>query len=282
VLAGSADAAADAVQPDDTSDAAAQAADSAEQPAAGPLEVETTMLAGLDLPADSPLAGPDTGADVDVPDAEAPKGVPTPKATEPDSTRISTAASSEVVEVVERLSANVGGPVLEHDELPLPDYDHMTLGSLRGRMRSLDLPQLIQIRDYEKAHADRLPIVTMLDNRIAKLANDPTARCPAARRMPQPRLRPRASAPRAARRSSRPPPARRPTTRHLLRRPGRAAPRRLSPDRSREGRSLRRGGLPGVQAATVAVRYRSTKLSGDCSLPHPAPVRVTVAQVTAR
>jgi len=42
-------------------------------------------------------------------------------------------------------------------------------------MRSLDLPQLIQIRDYEKAHADRLPIVTMLDNRIAKLANDPTA-----------------------------------------------------------------------------------------------------------
>jgi len=65
--------------------------------------------------------------------------------------------------------------VLAHGDLPLPDYDHMTLGSLRGRMRSLDLPELIQIRDYEKAHADRLPIVTMLDNRIAKLANDPTA-----------------------------------------------------------------------------------------------------------
>jgi len=42
-------------------------------------------------------------------------------------------------------------------------------------MRSLDLPQLVAVREYEKAHADRLPIVTMLDNRIAKLASDPTA-----------------------------------------------------------------------------------------------------------
>jgi len=62
-----------------------------------------------------------------------------------------------------------------HDELPLPDYDHMTLGSLRGRLRSLDVAQLVQLRDYEKAHADRLPVITMLDNRIAKLATDASA-----------------------------------------------------------------------------------------------------------
>jgi hypothetical protein len=92
----------------------------------------------------------------------------------PGRTRIDTAAAPDVCRPVSSCAA-VGGVVLEHDELPLPDYDHLTLGSLRGRMRSLDLPQLIQIRDYEKAHADRLPIVTMLDNRIAKLANDPTA-----------------------------------------------------------------------------------------------------------
>ncbi len=101
---------------------------------------------------------------------EAPKGRPTPKATEPDSTRVTTAASPEVVEAVERVSAVVGGPVLEHDELPLPDYDHLTLGAVRGRMRSLDLPQLVALRDYERAKANRLPVVTMLDNRIAKLA----------------------------------------------------------------------------------------------------------------
>jgi hypothetical protein len=47
----------------------------------------------------------------------------------------------------------------------------MTLGSLRGRLRSLDMQQLVQLRDYEKSKADRLPVVTMLDNRIAKLSS---------------------------------------------------------------------------------------------------------------
>lgn len=111
---------------------------------------------------------------LEVPEAEAPKGEPTPSAPTAETTKVDTAASPEVVETVEEVSATVGGEVVSHDELPLPDYDHLTLGSLRGRMRSLDLPQLIQIRDYEKAHANRLPIVTMLDNRIAKLATDPT------------------------------------------------------------------------------------------------------------
>ena len=111
---------------------------------------------------------------LEVPEAEAPKGEPTPSAPKAETTKVDTAASPEVVETVEEVSATVGGAVVSHDELPLPDYDHLTLGSLRGRMRSLDLPQLIQIRDYEKAHANRLPIVTMLDNRIAKLATDPT------------------------------------------------------------------------------------------------------------
>lgn len=109
-------------------------------------------------------------------DPEAPKGGPTPKATEPDSTRIDTAASPSVVAAVEQAVASVsGGSAAEvtRDELPLPDYDHMTLGSLRGRMRALSVEQLVGVRAYEKAHADRLPIVTMLDNRIAKLSATP-------------------------------------------------------------------------------------------------------------
>ena len=121
----------------------------------------------------APKAAPQA-EQLEVPEAEAPKGEPTPPAPKPETTKVETAASPEVVETVEEVSAVVGGEVVSHDELPLPDYDHLTLGSLRGRMRSLDLPQLIQIRDYEKAHANRLPIVTMLDNRIAKLATDPT------------------------------------------------------------------------------------------------------------
>jgi hypothetical protein len=86
--------------------------------------------------------------------------------------RHDTAAAPEVVAVVEDLTEAVGGAVPSHDELPLPDYDHMTLGSLRGRLRSLSVEELVAVRDYEKAHADRLPVVTHVENRIAKLALD--------------------------------------------------------------------------------------------------------------
>ncbi|MCA1710411.1 MAG: hypothetical protein LC789_01740 [Actinobacteria bacterium] len=96
------------------------------------------------------------------------KGAPTPKATEPDSTRIDTAATPDVVQAVEQVAGNAAVP--SADELPLADYDHMTLGALRGRLRSLSVDQLVQLRAYEKSKADRLPVVTMLDNRIAKLA----------------------------------------------------------------------------------------------------------------
>jgi hypothetical protein len=90
----------------------------------------------------------------------------------PSTARVDTAATPDVVEQVERIAENVAAPLItDAAELPLPDFDHMTLGALRGRLRSLDMQQLVQLRDYEKSKADRLPVVTMLDNRIAKLAN---------------------------------------------------------------------------------------------------------------
>ncbi len=61
------------------------------------------------------------------------------------------------------------GAILAHDELPLPDYDHLTLGSLRARLARLDAVALGQLRDYERTHANRVAVVTMLDNRIAKI-----------------------------------------------------------------------------------------------------------------
>lgn len=66
------------------------------------------------------------------------------------------------------------GTVVEHEDLPLPDFDHMTLGQLRGRLRTLDLVSLVQLRDYEEAHANRLPIVAMLNNRITKVQESGT------------------------------------------------------------------------------------------------------------
>src|SRR4051794_37833126 len=104
------------------------------------------------------------------PDPEAPKAEPTPSAPSGSPERHDTAASPDVVALVEDVAPTVGGQEPSHDELPLPDYDHMTLGSLRGRLRSLTVDELVAIREYEKAHADRLPVLTLVDNRIAKLA----------------------------------------------------------------------------------------------------------------
>jgi hypothetical protein len=66
-------------------------------------------------------------------------------------------------------AAPVPGAILEHDRLPLDDFDHLTLPQLRGRIRRLDEVALAQLRDYERAHGDRLPVLTLLENRIAAL-----------------------------------------------------------------------------------------------------------------
>lgn len=62
------------------------------------------------------------------------------------------------------------------DELPVPNYDELSVASLRARLRNLTIDQVEQLRDYEKAHADRASVVTMYEKRIAKLRSEPSAR----------------------------------------------------------------------------------------------------------
>jgi hypothetical protein len=57
----------------------------------------------------------------------------------------------------------------EHDMLPLPDYDHLALGSLTSRIRSLDAAGVETLLEYEKSHGNRLPVVTVLENRLTSL-----------------------------------------------------------------------------------------------------------------
>lgn len=67
---------------------------------------------------------------------------------------------------------------VEHAALPLPDYDHLTLGSLRSRLRRLSAADLAVLRDYEAAHARRLPVLSLLENRIAKLIAESASTTP--------------------------------------------------------------------------------------------------------
>jgi hypothetical protein len=76
-------------------------------------------------------------------------------------------------DVLEDVAQLTPGSELTHADLPLPDFDHQTVPQLRGRLRTLALPELVQLRDYEQAHAGRLPVLTLLDNRIAKLTEEP-------------------------------------------------------------------------------------------------------------
>lgn len=54
-------------------------------------------------------------------------------------------------------------------DLPLENYSALTLGQIRARMARLSADEVRQLRDYEAAHGRRLPVLTMLENRLAKL-----------------------------------------------------------------------------------------------------------------
>jgi hypothetical protein len=51
----------------------------------------------------------------------------------------------------------------------LPGYETMTIAQLRGKLRALSVEQVNELLEWEQAHADRPPFVTMLNNRIATL-----------------------------------------------------------------------------------------------------------------
>jgi hypothetical protein len=112
------------------------------EPTTEPLADASAAQASADVPmADEPAAAEHPAAGhLDVADA------PTPVAEEPVPESAAKAA-----------------------DLPLPNYDGLTVASLRARLRNLDSPQLRILIDYEKAHAGRADVVTMFERRIAKL-----------------------------------------------------------------------------------------------------------------
>ncbi|WP_104524015.1 hypothetical protein [Blastococcus atacamensis] len=57
----------------------------------------------------------------------------------------------------------------EHDQLPLPDYDHLPVDGLTSRIRTLDLQGLETLLEYERAHANRVQVVTIMENRAQSL-----------------------------------------------------------------------------------------------------------------
>lgn len=66
--------------------------------------------------------------------------------------------------------------------LPLPDYDHLPIGGLESRIRSLGAREVEELLTYERSHADRVPARELLAARLEQLrsgaepsAGDPDA-----------------------------------------------------------------------------------------------------------
>ncbi|MFE9676816.1 hypothetical protein ACFYO5_22145 [Streptomyces sp. NPDC006259] len=70
------------------------------------------------------------------------------------------------------MSDNTGSRATpDHADLPLPDYDHLPLGSLQHRVRTLAQADLAQLLSYEEAHGQRLPVIEMMRARLRELEN---------------------------------------------------------------------------------------------------------------
>jgi hypothetical protein len=73
----------------------------------------------------------------------------------------------------------VAAPEAAAAGLPVPNYDELSIASLRARLRALDAAQVRDLLGYERAHASRANVITMFERRIAKLEGtedaDPTA-----------------------------------------------------------------------------------------------------------
>ncbi len=69
----------------------------------------------------------------------------------------------------EPVSSAESGSGPADSEAPLPNYDELSVASLRARLRNLDVARVRQLADYERAHAARADVLTMFERRIAKL-----------------------------------------------------------------------------------------------------------------
>lgn len=55
------------------------------------------------------------------------------------------------------------------DDLPIADYDHLPIGGLGHRIRSLTADELRQLLEFERAHGKRLPAVQLMEQRLRAL-----------------------------------------------------------------------------------------------------------------
>jgi hypothetical protein len=101
------------------------------------------------------------------PAAVSPAPATTATPAEADADADATATSAEAATATPAAPAVGSGP--GNSSPPLPNYDELSVASLRARLRNLDVAQVRQLAEYERTHAARADVIVMFERRIAKL-----------------------------------------------------------------------------------------------------------------
>jgi hypothetical protein len=119
-------------------------------------------------PATKPATPPRTAAKAAAAESAASAAEAAPKPPKPQSSR-----DLDKTGNVRLLSDGAdGSAVAAAGAAPLPNYDELSVASLRARLRNLDVTQVRQLAEYERAHAARAEVLTMFERRIAKLETE--------------------------------------------------------------------------------------------------------------
>jgi hypothetical protein len=116
-----------------------------------------------------PPAVPEPPGEIQPATAAQPPAAPKPAASKSALARKPAAASKQTTPRRPAAAAKAGA---DQVALPVPNYDDLSVPSLRARLRNLDAYQVGALLDYEKAHASRADVLTMYERRIAKLQSD--------------------------------------------------------------------------------------------------------------
>jgi len=130
------------------------------------------LLSEEDAPQPAASADATAGAEAATAVAEAPAlAEPSSEAETPPETAAPAAPAQAEPSAVAEVPADAQPPAASTREaaLPVPNYDDLSVASLRARLRNLDTAQVRALLDYEKANAGRAAVLTMFERRIAKL-----------------------------------------------------------------------------------------------------------------
>ena len=105
---------------------------------------------------------------VSVPAEPAP-AKPAPAGPAPAAPTLAEVTAQEPVPVEPAHSEPAPAAVADSQALPVPNYDQLSVASLRARLRVLDAGQVQTLLDYEKAHESRPAVITLFERRLTKL-----------------------------------------------------------------------------------------------------------------